>query len=292
MFSLPKNMLIILISAVGLHAPAAFEFETLNIENFDFIEQSQNECVPTSFLYLMKLGNPELSRAYDSIPGASDQEKLESIIDVGLTHRSTISNTPLFERSSGTKRASFQQWIDILLKSKDVSEPVYQTQMIHRLETESSPGVFVRRIHSLIIDSLRQQVPVMVGVELSKTDHEIRDFIYELSHALVIVGVQKELSNSETGFAIWYLDPEYGEIFAGFIYEELNQPFNAQIFETPESADSTWSDGSLGVIKPGGRYVSSPYLRLEAPSVGQDMTLGWDQTRNLFIDTIMAATSQ
>ncbi len=43
MFSLPKNMLIILISAVGLHAPAAFEFETLNIENFDFIEQSQNE---------------------------------------------------------------------------------------------------------------------------------------------------------------------------------------------------------------------------------------------------------
>lgn len=284
MLSFRKYLFFIFISLFTFRAMAVFEFESLKLGNHEFLAQSANDCVPTSFFYMLKYGNTDLRKAYDAVSGESDNMKLATIIDFGLKNH-------FFDSNDGAKRMSFQPWMEALLQKGGAPTSLYQTSMAHRLEGEEDPGTFVRRIHSKILSSLKKQVPVMIGAELSRTDHNRNsDFSYELSHTIVIIGVQKELSDSEAGFAIWYLDPAFGEIFSGYIYEELNQPFNARVFESPESEAWSWSDGKLGVVKSDGAFMSSPYLRLVAPSIGSMISLDWDQTRNLFVDTMMVGT--
>ncbi|MEM7646084.1 MAG: hypothetical protein AAF203_04170, partial [Pseudomonadota bacterium] len=215
---------------ISLNVFAIYEFESIEINDFNFLQQAQNECVPTSFLYMMKFGNEKMKEVYQSLPSDNDRQKLNDILDLGMnSERNNIG--PLFN-SSGTDRVSFQKWMDALTSENGHPQPLYKTMLANRNDDETEPGHYLRRIHALILASLQEEAPVMAGIELSTSDHKERDLIYELSHAVVIVGIQQSLSSSEMGFAIWYLDPTQGEIFSGYIYEELNQPLDARIFSS------------------------------------------------------------
>lgn len=267
-------------------AQGIYEFQTIEIDDSVLIQQSPMACVPTSFLYMMKFGNKDLKAAYEAIPGKNDLDKLNDIIEFGGNSQGNKVGV-FFDPDSATSRAVFEKWMDTFLTDKGLSKDIYTTFMANREESETRPGAFISRVHHKILKSLANQIPVMTGVELTTIDHSSKEMTKELSHAIVILGVQKALSDSEAGFSIWYFDPVHGEIFSGYIHEELHQPFNADIFESPENINGRWSDGELGVIARGGTFISSPYLKIRAPSIGDDVSLGWDQTRSPYIDVLM-----
>ena len=194
MTSFFKTAFLTMLLLFSLRVEASFEFESIEIEDFEFIQQGQNECVPASFLKMFKYGNATLRSVYDGIPGDNDLEKLQDLIGFAL-EPGELAEGPLYNPETGVNRVNFQRLIDAYSMAV-VGEPSpYTAALAHRQETETQPGQFLRRIHETILNSLAHQAPVMAGLELSTTDHQAQDFIYELAHAIVILGVQKKLSD-------------------------------------------------------------------------------------------------
>ncbi len=269
-------------SALGI------DFISVETPDSQLVHRVENECVPTSMFYMFKLGPEPMQDIYKTLPGETDDDKLNAILDRGLDTASDLSGRPLFDPEVGVNRQDFQQWIELMQENTPVSDWPFTTQLLSRLPGEKTPGVFLNRIHRELSGSLQRGVPVMLGVSFDYTDHTEKDFFSIKSHAIVVVGIQKNLRDQEYGFAIEYIDPFSGHTFSAYIHEEMNQNFKAQIFSSLEDSENwTISDDSHSVINRFGQAISSPYLILTGPSIFPDLALNWDHTRNLLVDTMV-----
>ena len=283
-----KKSLFLLLFLFSFQVQAFMEFESLDLKTTEFIRQEQSQCVPLSFLYMLKLGTDEMNHVYDNLSGADDEAKLLSLVNDGAEQLSSRLGTSFFDKIEGTDRIVVSEWFDALFKAQGLSNSGYSSFMLHRLKTETTPGEFLRRVHQQMLSSLKSKKPIMLNAELTTTDHQKKDYYYEFAHAFVLVGVQSEINDFDLGFTVWYLDPVTGQVSSAQIYEEVSQPFNSMIFSDAETIDGEWSDGQWGVTNAQNEFISSPYLRLNAPVMGSEFALNWDMSRNLYVNLMLA----
>lgn len=282
------KLIIFLLVIVFPFSAISLEMESIDVSGYSFVTQGDNQCVPTSFLYMLKIGRSPISNIYESLPGATDSEKLEQLVSQGLNTISSGDGKPFFSQTIGTGHESFQEWFDKIEKNSGFDYSLYKTEMLERKIGEKDPGDFLSRIHNKLIKSLENDLPVMLAVELRVDDHIANISNFEYDHAVVVVGVQREIHEFEMGFTVQYLDPNSGRLFTAFIYEELNDPFDAYLYDSPVDISSTWSQSSSRRVKNSrGAQISSPYLRIAAPSLGGGVSLGWKQSKDMFIDVMV-----
>ena len=117
----------------------------------------------------------------------------------------------------------------------------------------------------------------MALVQFRYVSFEDETSYFSFGHYVVITSVQDELENGDLGFMVKYLDPETGTVFSAYIYEDINDPFNANLWDLTYSPyNATWSAGKLGVYNYDNQFVSSPYLRFVAPLISPKTRWRWD----------------
>ncbi len=249
---------ILLIFLINFNLYASYFIE-LDLPQDRFITQSEsgfsNACTPTSLLYLLKL-NPN-RESYSNIPGENDFQKLDYIIEQGLSLSSPYDSSVVFDES-GTAVDVDAYWLSALLPD-EYEDPFFKFG--NRLPHEQSKGDFLKRIHNTIKSFIESGKPIKIGAHFRRVADSNSEFA--LGHSVVVIAVQEKLEEGDLGFMIKYLDPVKGAIFSAYMYEDINERFNAPIWD--EEFNSSWSANTLGVYNDNDEFVSSPYLRLVAP---------------------------
>lgn len=231
-----------------------------------------------------------MRQIYEGLLGEDSREKLNYIVNLGHYSFSNISGMPYFNDERGSNDYDQEDWLSVLAYATGNPAPPYQFRRINRNEDEHDPGVFLKRIHSQVLNSIRGGYPVIIAVQYRTINYEENISRFDHGHSAVIVGVQEELPDYDLGFLVKILDPALGYVYSAYIYEELSDRFNASIFDN-DGVD-TWSDGQLTVTNNSGLDVSSPYLRISAPNMSARNRWDWREDVDVFIDSLMIYESE
>lgn len=251
-------------------------------------------CVPTSILYMLKLGNSKLQTIYQSLPGENDSEKLASIVQEGLSLPSTAeaeNRRTVFNQEFGSHMLDRQKWIEHLALQTGSPIPKLSYRVVHRPLDEKVAGRFVRRIHSMILNSIQKGYPVIFGIEIRSTDFDDGLSGNFFSHASALVDVQSRIPDGDLGFMVQFFDPNTGRKTSAMIYEEINIPFNARIWDRNLPSNSEWSEGRYGVFNFDNEFVSSPYLKIAAPTLIPYASFSWQEKIDAFVTSLTLYTS-
>ncbi|MCB1230409.1 MAG: hypothetical protein KDN19_09095 [Verrucomicrobiae bacterium] len=215
---------------------------------------SSGACGPTSVANCLKLGTPEMSRAWESFVGADDATRLRFLIDRWFRSRPSIE----FPEK---KRFSFDGVLEEDLAaachdlSSDLKLPKLKGAYLDRQPGESSRD-FLARIHKSIASSLEAGCPPILSLKsyIARRRESLDDEVawqFATHHWVVVTGVRRELRFTDLGFSVDLVDPNGGFETSAFIYAENQLNFRA-LKGTEEKGQ--WLSGR-------------PYLLVQAPGV-------------------------
>lgn len=246
-------------------------------------------CVPTAMFYTFKLGGPHLNSLYKALPGSNDAEKLRYVMDFGKqlpVKAPGVSHPFVFDSEKGTPVLEKQNYVESLAGHLRQPPPKLSYLQAHRRQDETVAGSLVQRIHGHILEAIENATPVNMGVNAHATgfSDNLSDSIF--FHNVVVVDVQRQISRGELGFMIQYLDPNTGQKKTAMIYEEINTPFNATIWGREFEKGSSWSRGKYGVNNYANKFISSPYLKITAPTLMPYKSVAWEESVVVFVTDV------
>ena len=207
----------------------------------------ENACTPSVFLNALRFGPPLFQKIFNELPGRSDKEKLARIIEKEGSLPSYVKpGHKIFDPKIGVFADDFPKYFNALLKKADESI----TGMYFDVGENEKPEAHLRRIHGLLLHSLKQGVPVSTSVRsfaaLLKGDAFLWDGI--AGHAILIVGVPKVLPPDAQGILFEFIEPSTGRVREGYIFSETVRGFKAA---KGSGAKVTWVEGGfLQIVAP------------------------------------------
>lgn len=128
---------------------------------------------------------------------------------------------------------------------------------LQRSASEVKEGLFLKRVNQVLADSVEAKIPLISGFRFSLNEGG------SLGHTVLITGVRKlpSLHKSNSDFEIEFLNPLHGRVEKLYVYEELQESFEAFIYNL-ENSEAVWSKDHLFVLN-GKEMISSPYLKLK-----------------------------
>ncbi len=251
------------IAAVNFAHAAVPSFRSLAPENISLITQhtaGDKACGPTALLYAFKLGNKGMRGAYSKLPGATDQEKLKSLVSQlsGMPSQVIYHQKRLDEKEGMSAQDLFAAANDLL--------PGLQRMNFDRSEKEGEIGTFLKRVHQNLLNSIANGVPVMAIVVPYMASFEAKKnrntWSEHNGHYVVITGVPDALSDDALSFSVEYLDPDTGKVGRANLYEEVTRSFWAR--REKLNGIGEWIHPE---VRNGQREVASPYLGFMAPGL-------------------------
>ena len=219
-------------------------------------------CGPTALMNALRFSKGNESEILSKLVGARDTVRLRYLIDRWFGGRDSLV-------ANGTKRygphgcfapdllAGFNE----MLREHE-QEPV-AGQFLDRVwsgkegeKVAESNGEFVRRVHELLVDSLRDGLPPVIGLRsfvARKHDGPASDIRWgpARAHYVVVTSVPKKLAAHDLGFRFEYIDPNGGKIGSAWVFAEQHLSFRA--FRGSNGVGE-WLDGT-------------PFLLVNAPSI-------------------------
>lgn len=250
----------------------------------------QYGCVPTALLYMLKLGPGPARRIYEGLKGNTDKEKLETILLLGSSHISKITQKPLYDSSRGTEIAHNTEYMDLLAKEAGAPKLNYSNRMTNRYLDEKTPGRLARRIHSMILNSIEKSLPVLASIQVRTVDFTEKISSSHFSHVVVIVDVQRRMLKGDLGFTIQFLNPSTGQKASALIAENINAPFNAYITNPDDNYSTTWSNGEYTVRNFDNDLISNPYPTITMPTLAPFTQYGWEKRIDIFMRNLVVYT--
>ena len=182
-------------------------------------------CVPSSFLNALRFGPPSFQEAFMALPGDSEAEKLRSLLEAGGSAPSKAQRGgKLYD--GGVQMDDIATFFNSLLASS-VDHLVATHFDITSKETHAA---HLRRIHSLLVSSLQQRVPIVaIARAFAAMEGKGAQFQWRGlgQHSILIVRVPARIPPEAQGFACQFVDPGSGELCEGYVYSETARDFRA-----------------------------------------------------------------
>jgi hypothetical protein len=223
-------------------------------------------CGPATVLNALRFGPPAFQDAYSALPGNSDSEKLASIIAThGSAPSAAIPGQSLFASTGGMWTDDLYTYFSSILGDQTKSLAWTYFEVADR----ESPAEHLRRVHSLLVLSLEQGVPIIGSIN-SFAARKQKDEMFQwkgiCGHFILIFGVPRQINGDGQGFLFQFIEPGIGKPCEGYVYSETVRPFVAakssstgyiysetakQFVPIKGSHESKWiENGFLHVISP------------------------------------------
>ena len=97
------------------------------------------------------------------------------------------------------------------------------------ITSKETPAAHLRRIHSLLVSSLQQRVPIVAIVRGFAAERKGEQFKWRgiAQHSIQIVRVPARIPPEAQGFVCQFVDPAMGELYEGYVYGETARDFQA-----------------------------------------------------------------
>ncbi len=159
-----------------------------------------------------------------ALPGDCDAEKLRSLIEVQGSLASEVQRRKLFE--GGVQSDDFATNFNTLLESSADFLLVKHFE----IERHEKPAAHLRRIHSLLVSSLQQRVPIVAMIRgFAAAERKGEEFRWRglSQHAVLIARVPARITPDSQGFVCQFIDPAIGKLCEGYVYSETAREFQA-----------------------------------------------------------------
>jgi hypothetical protein len=212
---------------------------------------SENACVPASVLNALRFGPPSFRKAFDTIPGEGEKDKLTHLVKTYGVKPSVVEPGPAYDESSGIKAEDIPPFFNAILKDHG-GETVEGTYFDR--QPKESTGDHLRRVHGCLARSLAAGIPVVVSFR-SFAAHRMKDkddFLWEGvgAHVVLVTRVPRELDPRQKGFAFEFVEPHQVVRTEGYVGIEEVRGFKA--VKGSGQKDFTW-------------LADSPFLLVTAP---------------------------
>jgi hypothetical protein len=227
------------------------------------LASSNRACLPTCFLNALKFGPTSFQRIFSALPGASDEDKLNSVIDIFASEPSDVRRgARRFE--SGVVSDDSVSGCNSILLSKDQLAGAH----LDMLRGEQ-PYEHLHRIHGLLVGSLEPGFPIIATVSAYAATHRKEEFVWSriAEHSILIVRVPKEIAHNAYGFVFYFIEPAKGELCEGYIHSETIREFRAIKSSSP-GYNYNEKERKFVVMKGlSDRWIDNGFLQIVSPSL-------------------------
>lgn len=236
--------------------------------NFTVVSQlniSNTVCTGCSLYNMLANGRPEFQKIAKSLPGESPEGRVRHLIDkYGAGPSAVYPNRARYsDKTGGLAAEDMHGFVNDCLK--EFRQKPLATDYLDRKDGES-PAQHLRRIHALLLKSLKAGVPPIINVRsyVANTNKEGDDFHWNglSGHSVTLLDIDPDLRDSDKGFRFWYAESdngkEKGSVESAYASLEETRPFAAPREFTVSPADNK----EKWVWKP-----NSPFLVVTAPSL-------------------------
>lgn len=200
-----------------------------------------------------------------ALPGDSEADKLGSLLEVGgSTPSKAQRGAKLFE--GGVQMDDIATFFNSLLASSD--DHLVATHF--DITSKETPAAHLRRIHSLLVSSLQERVPIVaIARAFAALEGKGAQFQWRglAQHSILIVRVPARIPPEAQGFVCQFVDPGVGELCEGYVYSETARDFRA--IKT-SGAGFIYSDATNEFVPISDleeRWMDNGFLNFTAPSL-------------------------
>lgn len=171
-----------------------------------------NACGPTALLNAFRFGNADWKRAYNSITGTTDKERINTLIrESGMRPSNYIKGRPRWSRK-GVNIADLCDMANETARGKML--PLVSQEVLFLKKGESQEKL-LQRAHQRLDVSLSKGLPPV----LSLRRYALRgsQWIVLDAHFVTLVSMPRKLEKGARSFAVTYADPWGGKISTGSI---------------------------------------------------------------------------
>jgi hypothetical protein len=214
--------------------------------------QSGVACTPASMLTALRVGPPTWHPLYESLSGTTPADKLAYFIKCYGSSPSTVEpKRAIFTKDSGVVADDFPAFFNPLLEHAGI-HPL--TGRYFDRAADETQDDQLRRIHDLLVVSLRAGVPVVTSIRVFGARLRGTDWVWEglTAHCILITAVPEQLENGQEGFLFRFVEPSRAAQREGYIYREM-----ARGFQAPKGGSGPWLVRSFLLIQAPGLFLET-----------------------------------
>lgn len=200
-----------------------------------------------------------------ALPGDSEAEKLRNLIEGRGSVPSEVERwRRLFQ--GGVELDDIATYFNSLLASS--VDHLVGTHF--DIASNEETAAHLRRIHSLLVSSLQERVPIVAIVRaLAATERKGGGFKWRGidQHSILIVRVPARIPPEAQGFVCQLVDPAFGELCEGYVYSETARVFQAIRTSGPGFIYSETAKKFVPIKGLEDRWIDNGFLHLISPSL-------------------------
>lgn len=185
-------------------------------DSFTVVSQktiSGTACTGCSLYHLLANGRPELQKIAHALPGDSPENRVRHLIDKYGAGPSTVypNRARYSAKTGGLAAEDMSGFVNDCLK--EFGQKPLAAAYLDRKKDETREQ-HLRRIHALLLNSVKAGVPPIVNVRSYATvknkDNDDYSWNGLYGHSITILDVEPLLRENDKGFRFWYAESDTG----------------------------------------------------------------------------------